>query len=330
MSVVDTDLHVSALTDATIGPGEVRGVDAPSIGASRTSRNYSTPRDYALTQLQLALYGEELARQGLKNYVDILLREPAIKNSVYLAIVEGKAVDFLQSINENEPKMGGQNLITLVELAPDQSYIPATTLYDFALDMTSRGKNPVIPMLRLIHGEKVPELSGIAIFKKDTMIDKVGQLESRWLMMLRGLQARAYIPFTVYRDGEVFDRGSVLLSNDRKVKVVRNGNEFDFYITIFLEGTLTERLSQQPVFFGDRHYIKEVEQAIASNTKTGVEQFIRYMQEDLQIDCIDISKYALAKWRKELQDQIDHDFINERVNIHVDVKVTIKNVGELG
>jgi hypothetical protein len=226
--------------------------------------------------------------------------------------------------------MGGQNLITLVELAPDQSYIPATTLYDFALDMTSRGKNPVIPMLRLIHGEKVPELSGIAIFKKDTMIDKVGQLESRWLMMLRGLQARAYIPFTVYRDGEVFDRGSVLLSNDRKVKVVRNGNEFDFYITIFLEGTLTERLSQQPVFFGDRHYIKEVEQAIASNTKTGVEQFIRYMQEDLQIDCIDISKYALAKWRKELQDQIDHDFINERVNIHVDVKVTIKNVGELG
>jgi hypothetical protein len=54
------------------------------------------------------------------------------------------------------------------------------------------------------------------------------------------------------------------------------------------------------------------------------------MQEDLQIDCIDISKYALAKWRKELQDQIDHDFINERVNIHVDVKVTIKNVGELG
>jgi spore germination protein len=106
MSVVDTDLHVSALTDATIGPGEVRGVDAPSIGASRTSRNYSTPRDYALTQLQLALYGEELARQGLKNYVDILLREPAIKNSVYLAIVEGKAVDFLQSINENEPKMG--------------------------------------------------------------------------------------------------------------------------------------------------------------------------------------------------------------------------------
>jgi hypothetical protein len=61
-------------------------------------------------------------------------------------------------------------------------------------------------MLRLIHGEKVPELSGIAIFEKDTMIDKVGQLESRWLMMLRGLQARAYIPFTVYRMEKFFDR----------------------------------------------------------------------------------------------------------------------------
>jgi spore germination protein len=242
MSLVDTDLHVSALTDATMGSGEVRGVDAYSIGTSRTNRNYSTPRAYALTQLQLALYGEELARQGLRKYVDILLREPAIKNSLYLAIVEGKAADFLHTINENEPKMGGQSLITLVELAPDQSYIPVITLYDFALNMSTRGKNPIIPMLRLIHGEKVPELSGIAIFEKDTMIDKVGQLESRWLMMLRGLQARAYIPFTVYRDGEVFDRGSVLLSNDRKVKVVRNGNEFDFYITIFLEGTLTEHL----------------------------------------------------------------------------------------
>jgi Ger(x)C family germination protein len=330
VSVADTNIHVSALTDATMGPGEVRGVDAHTIGASRTDRNYSTPRAYALTQLQLALYGEELARQGLKNYVDILLREPAIKHSIHLAITEGKAVDFLHAINKNEPKLGGQSLINLVQLAPDQSYIPVCTLYDFALNMNTKGENPVIPVLSLIHDGKVPELSGIAIFNKDTMIDKVGQLESRWLMMLRGLQAKAYVPFTVYRNGEVFDRGSVLLSNDRDVKVVRNGNEFDFYITIFLEGTLAERYNQQPGFFDKNRYIKEIEEAIASDTKEGAEQFIRYMQKDLQIDCIDISKYALAKWRKELQDQVDHNFINERVNIHVDVKVTIKNVGELG
>jgi hypothetical protein len=73
-------------------PGSKRG-NAYSMGLPALTVIIALPA-YALTQLQLALYGEELARQGLRKYVDILLREPAIKNSLYLAYLKERQLIF--------------------------------------------------------------------------------------------------------------------------------------------------------------------------------------------------------------------------------------------
>jgi hypothetical protein len=81
-------------------------------------------------------------------------------------------------------------------------------------------------------------------------------------------------------------------------------------------------------FIENKDLRKMIEDQIASDVKKDCEEFIRKMQEEYKVDCIDISKYALAKWEKDLLDRIDMDFI-ENVTIQVNVKMKLVNVGEL-
>jgi len=47
----------------------------------------------------------------------------------------------------------------------------------------------------------------------------------------------------------------------------------------------------------------------------------------IKVDCIDVSKYALAKWRYELTPTIDKGFI-ENADINIEVEVNLQNAGE--
>jgi hypothetical protein len=52
------------------------------------------------------------------------------------------------------------------------------------------------------------------------------------------------------------------------------------------------------------------------------------MQEEIKVDCIDISKYALAKNRRALEKEIDKPEFIQDANIQVKVKVHLGNTGE--
>ena len=62
--------------------------------------------------------------------------------------------------------------------------------------------------------------------------------------------------------------------------------------------------------------------------KSQCEAFINKMQEEIKVDCIDISKYALAKNRRALEKEIDNPEFIQYANIQVEVKVHLKNIGE--
>jgi len=53
------------------------------------------------------------------------------------------------------------------------------------------------------------------------------------------------------------------------------------------------------------------------------------LQEEPRIDAIEITPYAVAKWRQEITPQLEQSFI-EDVLINVDVEVKLQNTGELG
>jgi len=291
------------------------------IASARGQKPYSLPGEYSAGVASNIVFSEALAATGLNKVSDALSRGALNPHTENYSIAEGRAETILRVPIKDYPSMGDY-LRMLIRSSNKRTFMPATTLHQFEVDQNP-GKNPVMPLLT-IKDEKVM-FGGAAIFNKDKMIGKADLNETQYLVMLRGIESVGNLPFIISKEDQMSDMGSVNVNNKRKVKVERNGDSFTFTITISLAGNLAEH-SSGVLFTEDPKLHTEIEDQIASNVTEGCNKFIEKMQEEYKVDCIDISKYALAKWRKELQPKIDEGFI-ENVDIKVDVKVKLQNVG---
>ena len=302
----------------------IEKVSGISLSGSRDQRAYINPEIILTRMIRVYLFGESLCISGLAPVLDSLLRNPVLSNSLHLAMTEGQSGDLVTVQPSDFPDLG-LYITDLLRKVNNKSFFPVVTLHDFRIHSTSPGKNPLLPILKVDAGEV--KISGLGIFRKDKLIGRVGLDESRPLALLRGAKSQAYIPFVMTRDGEEADRGTVFVGNDRKVRVERQGDQYTFNITITLKGELIEHESSV-ILTQDRQFLPMIEEQIAADIESECQTFIERMQGEFKGDCIDISKYALAKWRYELEDTVDEGFI-EKVNINVDVKVHIRLTGDL-
>lgn len=320
----DATILIPNLDPETPEKVRIERVSGASLSGSRDQRAYINSETIIVRMVHVFLFGESLAASGLTPPLDSIYRNPLASSALHLAITEGDPGELLRVVPRDFPDLG-VFLTDMLMRINNKAFFPVATLHDFQVQSSSRGKNPVLPILKVDQGEV--KISGLGIFKKDKFIHKVGLDESRPLSLLRCCHGQAYVPFLITREGEVVDRGTTLLRNDRQVKVEREGGQITYNITITLKGELVEH--ENPVdLLSNPDYLSFIEEQIAADMESECRDFIQKMQEEINVDCIDISKYALAKWRNELEDSIDDGFI-EKVNINVDVKVHIQNTGDL-
>lgn len=313
--------------DPTLSPNtkfkvRVETLPAATIAIARNKRGLTNADDYLPGLNQSIIFGEQLAKKGLTPYTDSILRVPSIPIYMLLAVAEGRGQTILETPIPHHENLG-LYLQQLFKESQSKGFVPSVTLYKYYVDQAP-GKNPVMPLIRRSGKEDVV-LDGAAVFKKDKMLKKLGRKETRILVMLRGLKSQGYVPYKLEKDGQLLDEGTVFLKNSRKVKVIRQQDNYIFNINIKLGGVLVESTKGKKI---DDKYLKQIENAISRDIAGQGMQFIAQMQNEMKIDCIDINKYALAKWRRELQTTIDSDFI-ENASIKVKVEVHLENTGEL-
>ncbi len=306
----------------------VERVAARTVGETREKRNRFDPDFFTVSSLQAAVIGEELAKRGVFGNVidlDLVYRDPKIKHTMYLAIVEGRADELLQVKVKDYGNLGVY-LLELLRRAGKKSFIPSTTLFMFGVNSMGPGENPVVPLIK-VQGKDRVSITGVGIFKKDKLIAKARFRDTRALMLLRGLKTSGQIPFILQKNGQVLDRGTVNVSNSRKVKVEKKGDQFHYFVTINLQGKLLEHYSEES-FLKRENLLKDIEKAVESELTRDCRTFISKMQQEFGVDCIDVTDHALSKWRYEVQEIIDSEEFVKSVKIDVKVKVNLENVGD--
>lgn len=303
---------------------------AQTVGDSREQRAYSEPRRYTLAQLQVILIGLDLARQDIKSVLDVNLREPQVKSSVNIALVNGRAEELMQSMIKKNPSRTSEILINLLQTIPERAFVPRTSLHRLTSDTYTPGMAAAVPVIQVAHNQQGIEITGSALIANERIVAQLDRKETRALVLLSGRNSRGWIPFTLYRDGQMYDEGTVFVGNKRKVEVSRQGDLIVFDIEVQLKGRLVEhRIIEHSSTLHEREHIREIEEAVARDMQLQMQDFIKFMQEELRFDAINITPYALAKWREDIAPQIGQGFI-ENVLINVDVKVILQNTGELG
>lgn len=316
---VDVTVIFPNLKATARDPVTVETIPAPTVGYAREKRSYTSSELYVTGFNKVILTGEDLARQGLNKPFESLYRFPEVSTNMLLAVVEGRGEDILKEPNENTDNMATYLYALLRE--PKAHSIPATTLHEFDMSQAA-GRNPVVPVIKA-GGVNQVVLTGIAIFKKDRLVTKLNLYQTRYLAFLRGISTQVYIPFVLEDENA---QGAALFDNERKVTVERQGDRFTFKVQVILKGVITEHPSEQPV---DTARVKMIEDYIAGQVESNCRDMIKTMQNEWKVDCIDINKYALSKWRRELKDRVDDEQFIQNAEIQVETKVKIYSSGEV-
>ena len=305
-----------AVSSATVGT-----TYSTTIGGSRTERALRTPQTLIFGMLQAAVYGEDLAKKGFSDYCDILLRNPQVKLNIYVAIAEGEVKGLFDKKITNYSNTG-KYIVDLLKNAPKDSLITNLTLHELSVSFYCRDVNVIIPVLKPI--DNGVAIDGVGILKGDQLIAKTNVDEAQTLSFLRGNEAKGFMPFY----GRGHEAGSIrVMHHSRKVKVKRIEDRYIFNIDISIKGSMVEFFQKEPLT-ENHSEIEKIENSIKKNLEKKCDEFINKMQSKYKVDCIDITRFAAAKWRNELEKMDMESFINN-AKINVNVNVDIIKTGEL-
>ncbi len=128
---------------------------------------------------QVRLFGSALCEQGLKNHIDMFMRDQQTRMEVPMLVVEGNAGEAM-SARLAEAELCG---IFLAGMLEDQVRIsPAyrVRLIDFMKTLLERTTSAVIPLVKLFNeGEKQSiNIIGMAVFKDDRMVGRLSNDDS--------------------------------------------------------------------------------------------------------------------------------------------------------
>lgn len=129
-------------------------------------------------KLQVALYNRELAeKNGIFKYIDSLERDPTVGARVQLAIFDGSTEKLFNQLKTDEPI--GIYISNLFDENTKFSNLPGTNLHTFEFAYYVKGMDPILPLVE--EKDNRVKIKGMALFKKDKMIDFVPQQEFFYL-----------------------------------------------------------------------------------------------------------------------------------------------------
>ena len=171
-------------------PNEQKGyVNVSASGATvhEALRNctHTLSRRLFLPHNLIILFGEKLARQGIKEYLDFFWREPESRDTVWVAVTNGKAADMLDASEavETTPSADIANLIVTRQAT---SLASGVNMHELGLRYTSKSAAPLTSYLAIKkdNGKNIPKITGTAVFDRDLkMIDKLTNRETRGLLL---------------------------------------------------------------------------------------------------------------------------------------------------
>lgn len=149
---------------------------------------HESPRKLFWAHNQVIIFSEELARKGIKDYLDFYLRDGDTRNTVWVVIAEGKASDILD-IETRLEKIPGMHISQLIKDRTPTSQSTGVNMHEFTHRILSDTTAPVASLLRIVktEQEKNPDLEGTAVFNKELkMAGKLNGKETRGMLWVLG------------------------------------------------------------------------------------------------------------------------------------------------
>ncbi len=315
-------------------PGTVWVVSATGETVFDAQRNLALQvcRHFSWTHCILIVFGEELARHGVRDVTNYFHRQPGPRETMWVTVAPGKAKKVLESHSELE-KSSAQALGFLARSKAGWS----VNFKDFIRDLASPGVNPAAARVELKRQgepqgagmEKAPKhrevvLTGAALFKDDRLVGWLNPKETRGLLWLRGKMEKGIVvvPGNPQRKKLAFE----IIRSTTRIEPEYDGEKIRFLVEITAEGNLAEQ--QTPQDLSTPEALRRMEEEIAREITARVKSALDRAQGEYGVDSFGFGEAFHRKYKKEWR-KIKHRWNEEFADaeISLTVKAHVRNTG---
>ncbi|WP_226678839.1 Ger(x)C family spore germination protein [Mesobacillus jeotgali] len=259
--------------------------------------------------LEIALFGTEIAKKGIREFIDSFERDPSIGARVYFAVADEKAKGILSGKYGN--RGNAVHLSDLIEHNIENQNLPETNMHLFLFKLYQEGQDPYLPIFKKVEPDVI-DITGIALFKDDTMVSELPPEKMFFFKLLTDKFSEGH--FKLDFDG----KHTAVKDLDSKHKFrLEKRNPYTITIDIEIKGVIREYTGT----FVTPEVIKKIEETFESQVNKETTAMIKDFQEK-GIDPLGFGQFIKSKTRGFDFKRWEDEYKNLTVNVQTDMIIT--------
>lgn len=296
------------------GPFQVFTEEGKTIGdaLSKIENQIHQPLFYG--NIQVILFGEEFAKNGIGRMIDILRRTPEIRRQLWPVVIKGGKAKEALLVKTTAEQIPTDYIRDLLKSGSREEIFPQITLGRLFKDLSSR-KNQFPLLNYIIPTESAFKWEGLAIFNEDRMVGSMDHREDLTeILQIREERTGRLVP--VQRDGGfvVFKPNEL----NRKIHVNPDGS---IDIQVLVRGSIREKSSKDDL--SDPKVLHKLEKIIQTRYEKMAKKVLDRSQKELKSDVFGLGKmvraYQPAIW-KQMNWQKDYPNVPVKISYHVVIR----------
>lgn len=246
---------------------------------------------------QQLLFSDELAAEGIHEFLEIFHRAAENPLLPHVVVVEGNPSAIMEASREfKEKPRPAIYLNQLLTNAYKNAYTPETRIYRFDIDYYSIGIDPITARIRL--GSDGIEVCGSALFSEDKMVGRLDTRQTSLLLaMMNSTKSFEYVDESGnYPDKAKNSKPGAAVGfkvKNRKVSVSLDNAKPVIKIALELQADIRE--FQYDAHFDERGVELQLEKFLSDSLKKQCNDILKYMQS-VKSDPIGVGELIRTKY----------------------------------
>lgn len=276
------------------------------------------PREIFWGSCRIFIFSEAVAKDGIQEHLDFLLRHPEPRERAFVFVSKGKAKKILD-IKANLERYSAE---VLREIA-NKGHGLGVTMQDLDEMLISKERSAVLPYLKIIKeksdgkASKYAVLNGTVLFKRDRMVGTMSESTTRGLLWLKNKLKDYTVTFQLEKgDVSVYPVSTKV----RMTPKIRNG-EWKMIVSITTKGTVIQNTTNMNL--DDPKMERKMEQAFQKRVENRIREAIKEAQ-DMNVDVVEYGKEFYRKYPKQwkkVEDRWEEVFPEVKTEIHVEAHI---------
>lgn len=308
--------------------------DDTIFGAFRKALDRS-PRKLYFAHNRIILIGEELARAGIEEVIDVFDRNPEPRRTAIVLVAKGlTARELMESEFALERTPSEGILFLLTANRTGSSTVANVNLHELLIALEEEGVEPTVGALGVVSegaeeqeaGKllreaigKSPIVEGGAVFKKDRLVGYLTPLETRGFLWIMGKVRSGAINITLPGDEDFFIALEILRSSS-KVKVDIKNDTPAVTIDVTVQANLGE-VHKYVSILNDYKTLEIIEHKMEEAIKDEIEAALKKAQKEYNSDIFGFGTHIWRRYPKEWKNRYKELWDNEFPNLNVSVNV---------